>query len=144
MPVCFDTSLLVKLYVQEADSPQVLMLASLVGPIAFSDFHRVELVNALHLKQGRREITSLDVFKSLANIEADIRSGVLVRMEPDWKRVFAMTVKLSTVHTSALLSRTLDALHVAIALQYKSRAFATNDTRQEKLAVAAGLKVLKP
>ncbi len=144
MPVCFDTSLLVKLYTQEADTPQVLILASQVGPIAFTDFHRVELVNALHLKQGRREITPLDLAQALANIEADVCPGALVRMEPDWKRVFAMTMKLSSLHTAAILCRTLDALHVAIALHYKARTFATNDLRQQKLAVAAGLKVLKP
>ena len=145
MPACFDTSLLVKLYVPEPDSAGVLALAgSLTEPIVFTDFHRAEFVTALHCKEGRKEITPAQVAYALAEVNNDLRSGALIWMEADWKRVFAATVKLSTAHAAATLCRTLDAMHIAVALHLKARSIATKDHRQEKLAMAMGLKVLKP
>lgn len=145
MPVCFDTALLVKLYATEPDTPAVIRLAaSLTEPIFFTDFNRAELVNALHRKQGRREITPADVAQALAHVQADLRSGALVWAEPDWKRVFAVTVRLCSAHSAATHCRTLDAMHVAMMLVLKASAMATNDPKQRALATAAGLKVLTP
>ncbi len=144
MPLCFDTGLLLKLYAHEADSPQAFALAAQEGPIAFTDFHRVELVNALHLKQARREITPADVAKALANIAADVRTGALEWAEPDWKRAFTTAARLSTAHAAATHCRTLDVMHVALSLHLRASVLATTDKRQIALAKAAGLKVLTP
>ncbi len=145
MPVCFDTSLLVKLYVPEPDSASVLALVgSLTEPIVFTDFHRAEFVTALHCKEGRKEITPSQLAKALADVNKDLQDGALVWMEADWKRALVGTVRLSTAHAAAILCRTLDAVHIALALQLRVRSIATKDHRQERLAVAAGLKVLKP
>lgn len=145
MPAYLDTGLLLKVYVNEPDSAAVFSLVqSLSGPLALTRFLRAELVNALRCKQGRGEITAADVAKALADLRADMRSGFVVLLEPDWSRVFAATVRLSNAHAAKTLCRTLDAIHVATALQLGAREFATKDKRQEKLAAAAGLKVLRP
>lgn len=145
MPVCLDTSLLVKLYVSEPDSTAVLALVgSLREPIVFTDFHRAEFVTALHCKEGRKEITPAQLAKALADVNKDLQYGALVWMEVDWKRVLASTARLATAHAASTLCRTLDALHVALALHLKVRSLATKDHRQEQLALAVGLKVLKP
>jgi predicted nucleic acid-binding protein len=140
-----DTGLLIKIYVNEPDSVQALSLVqSLTGPLIFTRFQRAETVNTLRCKQGRGELTHADVAKVLADIRADLRSGFLVLREPDWGRLFASTVRLSQSHAAKTLCRTLDAVHVAIALQLRSVEFATKDARQASLARAAGLHVLMP
>jgi len=52
--------------------------------------------------------------------------------------------ELSRVHTPALGCRSLDVLHVASALELGLRTFVTFDQRQQKLARAAGLKLMIP
>lgn len=99
MAVYFDAGLFLKLYLNEPDSPKALSLAArLTRPICLTPFLRAELVNALRCKEGRGEMTGADVTKALADLRADIRSGYVVRAEPDWNRVFAGTMRLSQVH----------------------------------------------
>lgn len=145
MAAYLDTGLLIKIYVNEPDSAKALALVeSLSGPLLFTRFQRAEVVNTLRCKQGRRELTGADVAKVLADIRADLRSGFLLFREPDWSRVFAGTVRLSNAHAAKTLCRTLDAIHVAQALQLGAAVFATKDDRQCAFAKAAGLKVLVP
>ena len=145
MAVYFDSSLLVKLFVLEPDTAKVAAFAAAIGkPIVFSDFQRTELVNALHCKEGRKEITAADVAKAMKDIQTELRQGALAWQEPTWKSVFALTVRLSSAYAATTLCRTLDAIHVALALSLGVKEFATRDHRQEALATAAGLKVLKP
>jgi predicted nucleic acid-binding protein len=47
------------------------------------------------------------------------------------------------MHTPSLGCRTLDVLHVASALELAKTGFLTFDTRQRKLARAAGLRLVE-
>jgi predicted nucleic acid-binding protein len=58
----------------------------------------------------------------------------------DLYTVFAGAEVLSALHASRLLSRSLDTLHVAAALELGCKRFVTFDARQARLAEAAGLK----
>jgi predicted nucleic acid-binding protein len=143
MAAYVDTGLLLKIYVNEADSAQALALVqSLSGPLLFTRLHRAEAVNTLRCKEGRRDLTGGDVAKILADMRADLRSGFLVLCELDWNRVFAATARLSHAHGAKTLCRTLDAIHVSAALQLGAAEFATKDHRQIAMAKASGLKVL--
>lgn len=145
MAVYFDTGLLLKLFVSEANSTLVIALAaSLAEPIVVSDFQLAELVTALHCKVGRREITASDAAAVEARIRREIKLGVFEWKEPNWKRIFAHTITLARTLAPATLCRTLDAMHVALALELRVKAFATLDERQRKLASAVKLVVLKP
>ena len=145
MAVYFDTSLLVSLFVLEPISPRVALFAASVGqPIVFSDFQRAELVTALHCKEGRNDITAADVAGAVKDVQSELLQGTLEWREPDWKHVFGLTARLSAAHGARTLCRTLDSIHVALALTLGCTEFATLDHRQEALAIAAGLKVLKP
>lgn len=55
-------------------------------------------------------------------------------------RALEVCAELALRHAARLGVRTLDTLHVASALELKAEFFWTFDTRQEKLALAAGLK----
>ena len=105
MPVCFDTALLLKLYTPEPDSPAVVALdASLTEPIFITTFHLTGFANALLCKQGRGLASDADVVRVLAKA-------------PNWEHVFRRTLRLSAEHAAQTLCRTLDAIHVALALE---------------------------
>ena len=59
----------------------------------------------------------------------------------EWTNVFRRADELSETHAIREGQRTIDLLHVAIALEVKARTFLSFDNRQRKLAKAAGLEV---
>ena len=145
MAVYFDTGLVMKLFVKEANSPQVIALAAALGEaLIFSDFQQAELITALHCKVGRKEITAADASAVEARIRSEIKAGVLAWHEPAWKRIFTRTTQLAQSHAATTLCRTLDAMHVSIALASGAQRIATLDQRQASLATLAGLTVVQP
>jgi predicted nucleic acid-binding protein len=58
-------------------------------------------------------------------------------------RYFDSDEQLSADHTAATLCRTLDTLHVALALELGATEFCTFDHRQAALASLAGLTVIE-
>ena len=145
MAVYFDTGLAMKLFVAEPNSPQVIALAAFLGePLVFSDFQASELVTALYCKVGRNEISADDAAAVETRVRFEIKSGVLEWHDPTWKRVFSRTTQLAQRHGASTLCRTLDAIHVSIALVTNAKYFATLDKRQSVLAQNAGLKVVQP
>ena len=145
MAIYFDTGVLLKLFVAESNSPQVIALAASLGqPLIFSDFQHAELIVALHCKVGRKEISAADAAAVEARISREVKLGILVRHEPTWKRIFSRTIRLAQRHGSKTLCRTLDAIHVSIALASGVTQFATLDHRQATLAKLAGLVVVQP
>jgi len=65
----------------------------------------------------------------------------LRRVNPDWSDVFAKAIRLSAEHTASTLARSLDILHVAIAITQQADTFLTGDSRQELVARNAQLRV---
>jgi predicted nucleic acid-binding protein len=56
--------------------------------------------------------------------------------------VFATAESLSAAHGISTLCRSLDTLHVALALELGATEFCTFDLRQARMAAAAGLNVI--
>jgi predicted nucleic acid-binding protein len=71
-----------------------------------------------------------------------LSNGVLERLAVVWPDVFATAEALSNSHGISTLCRTLDTLHVALAIEFGFKEFCTFDLRQSLMASAAGLKVL--
>ena len=80
---------------------------------------------------------------ALLDFLTDYNGGVYLAKQPSWEGVIHRTLQLSN-HAVATLCRTLDAMHVAMALELRASALATTDKRQRALATAAGLKLLTP
>ncbi len=76
-------------------------------------------------------------------IEEDVVQSVFVAAIVDWGRVLARAEELAIRHTPATLCRSLDTLHVALALELGATEFYTFDTRQATMARAAGLAVVQ-
>ncbi len=138
----FDTGVLLKLYLPEPNSPRA---TELVGDSValFSALHRLEMQSALSQKLGRCEMTKAEHAEVREAMEKDVAQGVFVAALVDWGRVFARAEELAVRHTPATLCRSLDTLHVALALEFGATEFCTFDTRQATMAIAAGLPVVQ-
>jgi predicted nucleic acid-binding protein len=140
MSLYVDTSALAALFFPEAASEAVAR-AVRGQSIRFTALHSVELTNALALKVFRKEGTAAALEASLRHVQDDLAAGRLVPVEADWNEVARESARLSRLHTPRLGTRSLDVLHVALALQLRSTRFLTLDPRQARLARTAGLTV---
>ncbi len=103
-------------------------------PVAFSHFHAVEIPNAIALKRFRKELTSAQENAALAAFESDVTSGRLARPAYDLGSVFVRAISLSRKYSAALGTRSMDILHVAVALEAGCRELVSFDERQRRLA----------
>ena len=143
MKVYFDTGLLLKLYSVEPNSAQAVALVQSQGfPIVFCQLQQTELRNALYRKAARNEIDRRQLDKSLKRIQSDLDNGVLQISNLEWSEVWANADQLTTKYALVTQCRTLDVLHVAVALQLGIKTFGTTDVRQMVVARKAGLKVV--
>ena len=137
-----DTSVLFSLYVTDANSlrADAWRQANPV-PLGFTGFHRIELRNALSLAVFQQRLTTAESLAAWQEVQQDLTSGVLVATPDLWGKVVREAESLAEHHTPDIGARSLDILHVAAALVLGATEFCTFDTRQGKLAKAAGLHV---
>src|SRR5438477_9893362 len=136
----FDSSIITKWYLPEADSAAALRIrARHAPPAVLTHLHRVELTTAWHLKVFRRELRPETVEQAVADLEHDVEAGVWEVPAYDLVDVHARAEHLARRHAAALGTRTLDILHVAAALALGTNDFVTSDRRQAALAKAVRL-----
>lgn len=137
-----DTSVLVKLYVREPETPQAISLVrGFKTPLPLTLLQELELRNALRLKQARGELTSHAASGAERDLQSDIDLGRFEQTPCDAEVIFRRAETLSKAHAATTMCRTLDILHVATAVAIECRQFASFDRRQRELARKAGLKV---
>ena len=142
MDAYFDSAIIVKLYVQEATSPDAIRLVgSYVAPYVLTQWQELEVKNAIRLKAFRAEITAAEMNQSIAAFEQDIATGRWQRPAYTAATVEQKADELSAGHSTALGCRTLDIIHVAAALVLGATEFVTFDGRQGALAKQVGLTV---
>ena len=139
----FDSGVLLKLYLSEPNSAQAvaLVLEKGVKP-TLTPLHRLEMKAAIGQKLGRGEITEAEHGQILANFETDLTAGVFVEANPVWADVFAKAEGLATTHAPTNLCRSLDTLHIALAVELAATELCTFDQRQAMMAKAAGFVVV--
>ena len=143
MTTYFDTSIVIKGYIREANSPAAVeILQANKRPIPFSHILEIELRTGIRLKHGRGEITAAEMKASLKAVESDLASGVLARPDYDLEAVYTRAETLSAKHAAATLARSADILHIAAALEAGCTVFASFDDRQRKIAILADLKAI--
>ncbi len=139
----FDTGVLLKLYLPE---PRAAEAATFVndspGTPPVNHLHELEMRSALRQKAGRGEVTQTECEALIAQVESDLTTGVHERVTVSWPDVFATAEALSAAHGVPTLCRSLDTLHVALALELGATEFCSFDLRQSRMAAAAGLTVI--
>ena len=137
-----DSSFLVALHHADKHGPTARsFLAKRRFPLIFTPLHRIEVRNALRNVTARGDMTSSELHLAFRQLDEDLSDGVLVHAPVEWTDVFRRADALSETHAIREGQRTIDLLHVAIALEAKARTFLSFDNRQRKLAKAAGLEV---
>jgi predicted nucleic acid-binding protein len=140
--VYFDSAIIVKIYVPESNSADAASLIRKFGAaIPFSQLHENEVANAIRLKRRRAELSDFDVEAAFRRMREDLDEGRLRRPHVDWPEVWTKANELSARHADRVNCRTLDTLHVALAIALGFRDFVSFDERQRSLATAAGLRV---
>jgi hypothetical protein len=75
MNAYFDTAIIIKLYVQEATSPDaVRLVGDSPAPYLLMPWQDIEVRTAIRLKAFRKEITAAEMQASLDAFEEDLRS----------------------------------------------------------------------
>lgn len=137
-----DSSFLVSLYRRdehETNAKAFVLKARLV--ISVSPLNRVELRNALRNAQAQGHINDHERRAAFQQIENGFGMGLLTHLPVEWTNVFRRADELSERYATQHGQRTIDLLHVAIAMESGATTFLSFDQRQRKLAKAAGLKV---
>jgi predicted nucleic acid-binding protein len=139
--IYLDTGCLVKLYYPEPDSS--LIVAAVLGkPICLTALHELEFTNALSLKAFHGSASAEQVHAARLLVAGDLRSGVLVSADANWRSIFSEASRLAELHSPSIGCRSLDILHCAAAKLLAAPEFVTTDARQRKLAIAMGLNAL--
>lgn len=137
-----DSSFLFSLVAKDNHTPEASRyMVQAATPLFFTPLHRIELRNALRNAVGRKELGEQECRMAFGLIEHDLHEQLFVHTAVEWTNVFRRGDELSQEHASQRGQRTIDLLHVAIALESRATAFLSFDHRQRKLAKAAGLKV---
>jgi predicted nucleic acid-binding protein len=142
MPAYADTSFLARIYTPHADSAKALAwMQRATQALPLTLLHRHELRNAIRLRVFRGEITAEQRKDAFREIESDLADNILSHTPIPWTDTFREAENLAAAHTEALGVRSIDLLHVGLAVTLEATEFLTFDTRQAVLAKAAGFKV---
>ena len=137
-----DSSFLVSLHRADTRHTEAnAYLAKAASPLVFTPLHRIEVSNALRNATANGEMTNADCRLAFRQIDEDLHDGLLVHTTIEWTDVFRRADELSEKHAATEGQRTIDLLHVALAIESGAKTFLSFDQWQRKLAKAAGLKV---
>ncbi len=142
--VYVDPSALTRLYIhQDGSRAMAAWRARVPGALPVTHHGRTEIINAICRAAFLGQLTSAALAETLAEFSADFAVGHLHQAEILWRAALNRAAALSQQYTPKLGTRSLDVLHVACALELKLKHFLTFDFRQQRLAAAAALKLVR-
>lgn len=140
MNAYYDTGTLVPLYAEEVLSATVTAFVARRGePVPLNLFQRLELENAMRQKVFRGEIEAERLNRVLVDLREDLDRGRLVLRAANWIAALEEARSIGARATVKTGCRTLDLIHVAIAVQWGCSVFVTADDRQLAAAKREGL-----
>jgi predicted nucleic acid-binding protein len=141
--VYVDPSALARLYIHEEGSREMSKWrAKMGGGLPVTHHGRTEIINAICRTAFLGHLDADGLAEALEDFTSDFENGRLHQADILWRAALNLAAELSQEHTPKLGVRSLDVLHVACALELKTRYFLTFDERQQKLAAATGLKLV--
>ena len=114
MDTYFDSGALIKIYVKEGSSEEVISLAGAEKQIPLFPLHELEIRNALRAQIGRNYLLIEEFEGAITAFNEDIHASRLKQISPDWSFIYKEAEELSGLHTKELLCPALDILHVAL------------------------------
>jgi len=135
MKVFFDSSALAKRYIEEPGSDKVEKICSQATILGVSSICIPEVVSALCRLRWRSTITVGQYENAKQALLKDLENALICNITPSVIRQSIHILETNRV-------RTLDALHIGCALEWKAEVFVSSDVRQTSAARRTGLKVL--
>lgn len=142
--VYVDPSALARLYIHQSGSREIAAWRSKIkGALAVTHHGRTEIVNAICRAAFLKQLDRGGLAESLTDFDSDFACGHLRQADILWRAALNRAAELSQRHTPRLGTRSLDVVHVACAVELRFRHFLTFDIRQQQLAAAVGLRVVR-
>ena len=136
MRLFFDTSAFIKRSIDEPGSSEIEQLCKGADDIGVSILLPIEAVSTFARLKREGTITGHQYATLKAELFADLRDVTVITLAPA-----IVTSAIATLEQSPLKS--LDAIHIACALEYGPDYFVTADDQQAAAAAKTGLKVKK-
>jgi hypothetical protein len=136
MKVFFDSSAFAKRYIMEPGSDKVEKICSQSAMLGVSSICVPEIISALSRLRRQSVITRGQYESAKQALLKDLEDALICNITPS-------VIKQSIHILESTDLRTLDALHVACALEFEAETFVSSDIRQLSAANKVGLKVLK-
>ena len=134
MKIFFDTSAWVKRYVEESGSDEVELICQQADDVILSILCVPETISTFSRLLREKKLTK-SMFSELKHIFAEeIEDVKFINITPD-------VINKSAELLQNYFLRTLDALHIACALNTQIDLFVTSDLRQKDATQQLGLKV---
>ena len=135
MKVFFDSSAFAKRYIEEPGSNKVEKCCLDASMIAVGSICLPEIVSALCRLKKNKIVTAGQYRKAKQALLDDLNDATICNITPH-------VIKKSIELLERNASRTMDALHIGCALEWKAELFVSSDKRQISAARKAGLKVV--
>ena len=133
MKTFFDSSAFAKRYVEEPGSEAVETLCMAATELGLSVICVPEIVFALNRRVRERSLSTRQYNAAKGNLSEDVRDIMMINLTP---RVISTCMVI--LETPSV--RTLDALHVACAVEWGAELFVSADKRQIAAARKMGLR----
>ncbi len=134
MKTFFDASAFAKRYVEEKGSQQADELCLEATALSLSVICVPEIISALNCRIREKKLSRRDYKTIKEHLSDDIRDVEIINLTPE---VLATATRLLEAHPL----RSMDALHIACALEWRAELFVSSDKRQTTAAGKAGLKI---
>ena len=136
MKVFFDSSAFAKRYIVEPGSDKVEKICSQSSMLGVSSICLPEIISALCRLRRQSAITEDQYETAKQALLRDLQDALVCNITPS-----VIKQSIHILETSKV--RSLDALHIACALEFEAESFISSDVQQLSAAKTAGLKVLK-
>ena len=137
-----DSSFLAALYLPEPESPRVIRWVSrATKALPYTPLHRHEIRTGMRQRVFRKLLSEKLLHESWQALDSDLEEGVLAHTPIPWTDSFRESELIGLAHGTNLPMRSLNLLHVGIAVALGAATFLTVDARQRAIAQAAGLRV---
>jgi len=138
--IYLDSSALAKLYAPEPESDALDALLRGRRDLLISELAITEVLSAVARKRREGMLTAAQAFEIRDAVLADADSGSFRRLDLN-PSVHRQAERL-LLNIESVALRTLDALHVALAIQGSATHVVTFDARMRAVALHAGLKAV--
>ena len=135
MKIFFDTSSLVKRYIEEPESDKVLEICQEADELVISIICPAEMIATLSRLVREKALSRKDYNQVKSLIFSEIEDMEVVPVQPEVVRFSILALERSTL-------RAMDAIHIGSALVAEPELFVSSDKRQLAAAKKAGLKIL--